>query len=58
MMMRDIAGCAAKASTLCRSIGLPETVRYCFGTSPPLRLPVPAATMIAAIGLSLIMQRA
>src|SRR5215813_13313714 len=39
--------CRAKRDTEWRSTGCPARSRYCLGTSPPNRVPAPAATMMA-----------
>ena len=37
-----------KRSSVRQMTGRPPISRYCFGTGPPMRLPIPAAAMIAA----------
>src|SRR5205823_394279 len=41
------AGWRISASTARRSTGFPASIRYCLGTPPPRRSPLPAATMSA-----------
>ena len=43
------AGWRISDSTAQRSTGLPPSSRYCLGTSPPMRAPLPAATMSAVV---------
>ena len=45
--VRRPPGWPSKASTAQRSTGLPPSGRYCLGTPPPRRSPLPAATMSA-----------